>query len=103
VKRYLTDKPISPRMVWRVNHKVRWIPTGKKVRLEPLAPAVIHWSADDWKTVHDVTSHEVGLGIHPSDLSTQALPEGKQVRFTFHRRDADRWEGKNFVVRVGAL
>jgi glucoamylase len=103
VKRYLTEKTISPRMVWRFNHKIRWMPTGKKLRIETLVPAVIHWSADDWNTAEDVTSHDVGLGIHTSDLSTQELPKGKQVRFTFHWRDADRWEGKNFVVRVGAL
>jgi glucoamylase len=103
VKRYLTDKTESPRMVWRFNHKIRSMPVGKSLRVETLVPAVIHWSADDWKTVHDVTSHDVGLGIHTSDLSTQELPKGKQVGFTFHWKDSDRWEGKNFIVRVGAL
>jgi glucoamylase len=102
-QRYLTEKTESPRMVWRFNHKIRSLPVGKNLRVETLESALIHWSSDDWNTVQDVISHDVGLGIHTSDLLTKALPEGKQIRFTFHWRDADRWEGKNFVVRVGSL
>jgi glucoamylase len=102
VERYLTKKTDSPRMVWRFNHKIRSMPVGKDLRVETLVPAIIHWSADDWKTSEDVTSHDVGLGIHIFNLSTRALPEGKQVQFTFHWRDADRWEGTNFIVRITA-
>jgi glucoamylase len=102
VERYLTKKTDSPRMVWRFNHKIRSMPVGKDLRVETLVPAIIHWSADDWKTSEDVTSHDVGLGIHIFNLSTRALPEGKQVQFTFHWRDADHWEGTNFIVRITA-
>ena len=73
VRRYLTDKTVSPRMVWRFNHKIRSMPAGKVLRIETLAPGVIHWSGDDWNTVRDVTTHDVGLGIHIADLTTQAL------------------------------
>jgi glucoamylase len=103
VERYLTRKTVSPRMVWRFNHKIRSMPAGKDLRVETLAPAMIHWSADDWKTIEDITSHDVGFGIHVVDLSTRTLPEGKRIKFTFHWRDADRWEGTNFVVRIGCL
>jgi glucoamylase len=103
VQRYLTEKIISPRMVWRFNHKIRSMPAGKILRIETTAPAVIHWSGDDWITVQEATTHDVGLGIHIADLTTQALPESKQVRFTFYWPDADHWEGANFVVRVGSF
>ena len=103
VKRYLTDKTVSPRMVWRFNHKIRWIPIGKKLRIETLEPSVIHWSADDWSTVEDIKTYDVGLGIHMADLFTQALPEGKQIKFTFYWPDARHWEGTNFTVRLGSL
>ena len=103
MQRYLTEKTVSPRMVWRFNHKIRSMPAGKILRIETLAPAVIHWSADDWKTVQDATSHDVGLGIHIADLATKALPEGQQIKFTFYWPDADHWEGTDFAVRVGPL
>jgi glucoamylase len=103
VQRYLTEKTISPRMVWRFNHKIRAIPTGKILRIETLAPAVIHWSADDWKTIQDVTSHDVGLGIHIADLAIKALPDGQHIKFTFYWPDARHWEGTDFSVRLGPL
>jgi hypothetical protein len=102
VKRYLTEKTVSPRIVWRFNHKIRSMPPGKLLRIETLAPAVIHWSADDWSTAQDARSHDAGLGIHLADLSTKALPEGKQVKFTFYWPEAGQWEGKNFIVHVGS-
>jgi len=103
VQRYLTEKTVSPRIVWRLNHKIRSMPAGKILRIETIAPAVIHWSADDWNTVQDLTAHDAGLGIHIADLTTNALPEGKRVKFTFYWPDADRWEGEDFIVQVGSL
>jgi glucoamylase len=102
VQRYLTEKTVSPRMIWRFNHKIRSMPAGKNLRVETLAPAVVHWSSDDWKTVHDAKSHDTGLGIHLTDLSTETLPEGAQVVFTFYWPAAGHWEGANFIVRVSA-
>jgi glucoamylase len=104
VQRYLTDQAVSPRMVWRFNHKIRSTPAGKLLRIETLARAMIHWSADGWITSHDAPSREIaGLGVHIADLPTAELPEGKQVEFTFHWPDADHWEGVNFIVRVGSI
>jgi glucoamylase len=100
VQRYLTEKTVSPRMVWRFNHKLRSMPAGKLLRIETLAPAVIRWSADDWNTIHDVTAHDSGMGIHIADLPTKAIPEGNHIKFTFHWPEADRWEGKDFIVQV---
>jgi len=102
VKRYLTEKTVSPRMIWRFNNKIRWMHPGKILRIETLAHAVIHWSDDDWETVQDVTVQDAGLGIYVADLSTQLLLEGRQVKFTLFWPDANRWQGTDFVVRVGS-
>lgn len=102
VRRYLTEKTVSPCMVWRFNHKIRSLPSGKILRIETMAPAVIHWSADDWDTFQEAKAYDAGLGIHVADLTTKALPEGKQVKFTFHWPDAGHWEDADFFVRVGS-
>jgi glucoamylase len=101
VKRYLTDKTVSPRLVWRFNHKLRWMPAGKSLRIETMSPAIVHWSADDWKTVHDVTAREAPFGLHVADLDTQALPEGRDLKFTLYWPEAQHWEGRDFDVRIG--
>ncbi len=102
VRRYLTEATVSPRMVWRFNHKIRSLPGGKVLRIETLAAAVVHWSADGWRTVQDATTHDTGLAMHIADLPTQALPDGREINFTFYWPDADRWEGDG-LQRSGRL
>ena len=102
VKRYLMEKTVSPLAVWRFNNKIRWMAAGQILRIETLTSGVVHWSDDDWKTVQDATAQDAGLGVYVADLSTQSLPEGRQVKFALFWRDAHRWEGTDFVVRVGS-
>ena len=101
VRRYLVEKAVSPRLVWRFNHRIRSLPAGKALRIETLAATRIHWSANDWSSVQDVSSHDTGLGVHFTDLSTQALATGTRITFTFHWLEADRWEGTDFDVLIG--
>ncbi len=102
VERYLTDKTESPYVVWRFNHKLRSLPAGKRLRIETLAPAVVHWSADDWKTSHDTDTRDTGLTVHVADLETGMLPEGSHVRFTVYWPEAGHWEGTDFMVSVNS-
>ena len=103
VRRYLTDHVESPRMVWRFNHKIRSLPSGKMLRIETLTPAVVHWSADDWRTVHDTTTRDTGLGVHTADLEVGRLPGGARIDFTFRWLDAGSWEGVNYSVGIDAV
>ena len=102
VQRYLKEKTVSPRLTWRFNHKLRSLPPGKILRIELMAPAVLHWTADDWKTCQDIKTLDGGLGIHLADLPTQSLPEGKQIKFTFYWPESSHWEGNDFMVRIAA-
>lgn len=77
--------------------------TWQELRLrgtQRLAPAVVHWSADNWKTVADVKTADSGLGLHYADLPTNKLPVGGKAAFTFFWPDADKWEGTNWEVAV---
>ena len=100
VQRYLTEKTVSARMIWRFNHKIRSMPAGKTLRIETLAPATIHWSADGWSTVQDTTTYAVGLGIHIADLTTAGLTAEAQIRFTIYWPEDARWEGADFTIRI---
>src|SRR6266536_2737696 len=46
---------------WRFNEKPRSIPAGKKLRIELLAAARVHWTADEWATTHDDDTGEIGF------------------------------------------
>lgn len=100
VQRYIKERTGSPFAVWRFNHKCRTAPARRRLRVEVLAPATVHWSADGWKTVHDTSTRDSGLGVHVADLATAALRAGARVDFTFYWPGAGRWEGANFSVTV---
>jgi glucoamylase len=100
---YRTPSPRSgprepARAVWRFNQKCRTADAGSILRVETLAPAVVHWSVDDWRSARDEAARDAGVGVYVADLETAALPGGARVRFTFYWPDANRWEGTDFVV-----
>jgi glucoamylase len=99
-ERYLQSRKESPHYVWRFNQKCRTTPCGRILRVELMASAVVHWSADGWVTVGEQASHDTGLGVHTADVPTAALPSGAEIVFTLYWVDAARWEGKDFTVRV---
>ena len=72
VQRYLVEKVTSRHVTWRFNNKVRAMPPGRTLRVETLAPAVVHWSVDGWRTVHDTPTRDTTLGVHVADLETHA-------------------------------
>jgi glucoamylase len=100
VERYLKKNNVCTRLVWRYNHKIRVMPPGKTLRIETLAPAMIHWSAQKWMTSHDVPTLDSGLGIHFADLPTELVPAGSEIVFTFYWSQADHWENIDFSVSV---
>jgi glucoamylase len=100
VERYLVQQTTSDRIVWRFNNKVRALPATRTLRVETLAPAVVHWSVDGWDTVHDTPTLDTTLGVHLADLGTKGLAPGDHVQFTFYWQGAARWEGVDFEVCV---
>jgi glucoamylase len=101
VQRYQVEKITSPYRTWRFNHKCRSIPRRKTLRIEVLAPAMIHWSVDSWRTVTDTRTRDTGFGIHVADLP---VPSGTdtRIRFTFLWIEAGHWEGTDFEVTTAA-
>lgn len=83
VQRYITEHTGSPYAFWRFNHKCAGIPPGKILRVETLAPAVVHWSTDDWRTVQDTPTCDSGSGLHVAELATNTLPCGRCALHTF--------------------
>ena len=100
VQRYQTENVLSPYTIWRFNHKCRAMCAGTTLRIELLASATIHWSIDNWQTVHDITASGTGLGLYVADLATVDLSPTTSILFTFLWTDAQRWEGSDFTIQV---
>jgi glucoamylase len=100
VERYLVQQTTSDRIVWRFNEKVRVMPENRTLRLETLAPAVVHWSIDEWRTVHDTATRDTTLGVHVADLETRDLRHGDRVHLTLYWPEGNRWEGTDYFICV---
>ena len=97
--RYIKNQPAPPPVVWRFDRPVSQVAPGSKLRLETLAPARVHWSADGWKTSNDATTCDTGVGVHVVDLAVPKTDGGSLV-FTFYWTEVQHWEGKDFTVDI---
>jgi glucoamylase len=61
---------------------------------------LVHWSADEWRTVRDTPTRDSGFGTHYADLETAALGSGSAVVFTMRWTEGDRWEGADFRLAI---
>jgi glucoamylase len=100
VERYLVKQSTSDRIIWRFNNKVRAMPTDKTLRVETLAPAIVHWSVDDWRTVYDTQTRDTTLGVYVADLGTRHLCRGDRVQLTFYWPEVEQWEEVDFLVCI---
>lgn len=82
------------------SNKARSMAAHQALRVEMLAPAVVHWSIDGWRTPHDTASYDTTLGVHVVDVPTARLGRGDRVDFTFYWPESTRWEGTDFFVCV---
>ncbi len=98
--RYLDGKRSPSSAIWRFSHRIRSMSAGLSLRIEVRAPAIVHWTDDDWRTVHDTATDDTGLGMHIVQLPTRELASGRTIRFTFRWPGAGRWEGTDFDVEI---
>lgn len=94
--RYVRERRTSSLQLWRFTLPISEISPGERLRLQVDAPAIVHWSADAWATVHDSPTESTGLGVHYFDFPAET--DGHDLVFTFYWREVDRWEGRDFLV-----
>jgi glucoamylase len=98
-ERYVRQQQRSMLQLWRVSLPVPTIAAHERLRLQVDAPAIVHWSADGWMTVHDTPTDPTGFDVHTFDFPREAC-KGSDLVFTFYWPEADRWEGRDFVVKT---
>jgi glucoamylase len=98
-QRYRNDKPRPVIEVWKMNRQVRRVPAGCLLRVQASSPFGLHWSDDDWKTVHDSSSIPTALGVEYADLQI-APSQTDPLRFTFYWPQTNEWQGTDYQVEV---
>ena len=98
VARYRQQKTPARVTPWRPSFRPERMPAGRVLRVELPAPGTVHWSADNWATVHETATADTGLGVHAAELATNTLKPGAAVVLTW--REGDVWSGANYGVSV---
>jgi glucoamylase len=100
--RYMRGKRSSAIEVFRFERQVEAIRAGSKLRLVANDHFHLVWTLDDWKTVRTQESRHLGCAGHFADMETEPGQSGRLI-FTMKWRLNDRWEGRNFEVRLDPL
>ena len=101
-QRYVVNPVQSRHEIWSFRHQRRAIRHATILRIIVGAKATIVWTVDNWvNNHHSDTVSRNGLDLWFVDLPTENLPVDAVVEFTFFWIDAQRWEGRNWQVRVG--
>jgi glucoamylase len=100
-KRYLSGAGKNKKMeVWKFNRRVRFMRPGEMLRVIGEGLFRLRWTSDHWVSVHDSASQANPLDIDYVDLIELATTPGMFIEFTFFWLDANRWEGRNYVIAV---
>ena len=98
-ERYARHKRSSTIEVFRLDRQLQAIPAGSRLRMLAHGHFFLVWTLDDWKTVRTMESRRVGCVGHFADMETEGS-SATRVIFTLKWRLNDRWEGRNFEVRL---
>ena len=83
--------------VWKFNRQVATVPAGTLLRIQSDLPFLLHWTSDEWQSSTDTRSQATALGIEYADIR---VPQDGPIRFTFLWIEENRWEGKDYVVKI---
>jgi glucoamylase len=96
-ERYLKHSTTSPFNVWRFNDQCKTVSSDKRLRIEVMAEAVIHWTDDDWCTTKETLTKDFGIGVFVADIPNENKNRSP-ISFTFFWKQANHWENENFRV-----
>jgi glucoamylase len=100
-QRYVAKPVPSRHEIWTMRHPLRQMPPGKTLRVILGSEAEITWTSDNWaKTSRMLTSYNEALNLWFADFPAAELALGTAVEFTFFWTEAQKWEGRNWQVKV---
>ncbi|HEV7858971.1 MAG TPA: glucan 1,4-alpha-glucosidase [Pyrinomonadaceae bacterium] len=99
-RRFVEQGVTSDLRAWLFNHKIRAARSDMRLRLETNDPARLHWTDNEWVSVHDDELQDEGLGIYAFEFAPGAFSVGDVLKFTFYWTGAGKWEGRDFNIAI---
>jgi glucoamylase len=99
--RYVLHPVQSNYEIWTLRYPARRVPRGKTLRIILAARAAVVWSTDGGAHSNLLdTIHESRLDLWFADLPTADWSTGSTLTFTFFWKQDQRWEGRNWEVKI---
>lgn len=85
--------------IWKPNRHARSVRAGWTLRVQAPAAFCLHWSDDGWQERRETVSTPTALGIEYVDFPIGEEQQGS-IQFTFHWTESERWEERDYEVRI---
>jgi len=99
-KRYVVKKAKSSLTAWKKNKPIKRMKASDTLRIITFAPAILHWSKNNWETVQDDRLLPPGIDLFYIDIPRGTLKSGDVFVFTFYYPIEDAWEGQDYRIEV---
>jgi glucoamylase len=99
-ERYRGRRPEAAAVVWTPRYAVASMDVGQRLRICLSERAVVHYGVDGWLQVAEVATRDIGLGLHVADIPLAHLEADQWIDLTFFWPGANRWEGRDYRIRV---
>jgi glucoamylase len=98
-ERYVNRRGRQDLDIWKFSRQIKHVKPGTTLRIQAPKPFMLHWSADEWRTVHDTRSDPNAIQANFVDIK---IPQDARapLRFTFRWTGDGSWEGKDHAVNV---
>jgi glucoamylase len=98
-ERYQARRGCRKLEIWKPNRHAPSVRAGATLRIQCPRTFTLRWSANEWALANDAQSLATALGVSYVDIPVP--PEQRApIRFTFFYPDEQRWEGRDYAVRV---
>jgi glucoamylase len=100
-RRYVLNPTPSRFEIWTVRHPLRRVSRGKILRIILAEEAIIVWSTDNWTQSNESqTTRQDELNLWFADFPSTEWPAGSVLAFTVFWKREQRWEKRNWQVRI---
>jgi glucoamylase len=102
-ERYQRDRHTASFQIWTPAQRRGWLRSGKDLRVDLTAPAIIRWTAQ--RTTLQSETRDNGFQLHSATLPTSDLPAGTSIRIEIEplpTEDKGKQKPDAFTVRVHA-
>jgi glucoamylase len=95
------SKVVTPQATcWQLDRQIGVCDSRHRLQIQTTTPGVVRWTNDDWATYQDSPLTPGPGNLYVLEFPSAIFPSGSRLEFTFFWTEANRWEGRNFVIAI---